>query len=145
MDAVQVKLHSGRVGWVGGKGEVFGLVGAQVVLGFQLRDAVGWGERGEQVRGREEVTAKSVQGIIGEQIGFDKFVEVEVMQSFKEKRANTGIPWDNKGNRQGGRGETGLGPGFSGLCSLCPVALGEKKRAWRYQQTEAWHSGCQVP
>jgi len=44
-----------------------------------------WGER-------EEVTAKSVQGIIGEQIGFDKFVEVEVMQSFKEKRANTGIP-----------------------------------------------------
>lgn len=45
----------------------------------------GWG-------GCREVTAKSVQGIIGEQIGFDKFVEVEVMQSFKEKRANTGIP-----------------------------------------------------
>lgn len=41
---------------------------------------------------REEVTAKSVQGIIGEQIGFDKFVDVEVMPSFKEKRANTGIP-----------------------------------------------------
>ncbi len=63
-------------------GEVFGLVGAQVVLGFQLSDAMGWGERGEQVGEREEVTVKSVQGIIGEQIGFDKFVEVEVMQSF---------------------------------------------------------------
>lgn len=100
------------------RGEVFGLVGAQVVLGFQLRDAMGWGERGEQVGEREEVTAKSVHGIIGEQIGFDKFVEVEVMQSFKEKRANTGIPWDNKGNRQGGGRETGSGQD-SQACAVC--------------------------
>lgn len=48
---------------------------------FRLREAEGRGFVEGGLRGG--VMVKSVEGIIGKQIGFDKFGELEVMQSFK--------------------------------------------------------------